>query len=159
MLEAVNSVIQSAPFVREQSERNSTAESYAANPERVQRTPPLAPYVSPYIYVDVNYDKAVIQLRNGDTGDVESQFPSEAALQQQARHAAAQQVAREAEFAAESAPKSSDQSAQTFVQQSAPEEPAPVAAKGPAQTAQQQAAFAAAAQAGNSNAGNVTLFA
>ena len=80
MLEAVNSVLQTAPLTKGNNEQVSTVDSYAANPERTQRVAPQAPYVSPYVYVDVNYNKAVLQLRNGDTGDVEDQFPSEAAL-------------------------------------------------------------------------------
>lgn len=152
MLEAVNSVIQTAPFVRAQAEQHSAADSFAANPDRAQRAAPQAPYISPYIHLDVNYDKAVIQLRNGDTGDVEDQFPSEAALQAAARYAAAQQAAREAQFRAET-------SAPAPQQQAAVQTPAPEPARTSAPTPQQQAAFAAAAQAGNSNAGNVTLFA
>jgi hypothetical protein len=157
MLEAVHAVLQSAPAVRPQAEQVSTAESFAANPDRAQKAPPLrAPYVSPYIFVDVALNKAVIQIRNGETGDVVGQFPTEASLR--ARASAAQQAEAPAPQAA---PAREADSAQAFVQTTAPP---PVERGGTnvssaAATAQQQAAFAAAARAGNSNAGTVTLFA
>lgn len=153
-MEAVNSVLQNAQFVRASSEQISTVDSFAANPERVQRSAPQAPFVSPYIYMDVNFDKAVIQLRNGDTGDVEDQFPSEAALQAQARQRAQRQVEIEN---ATATPQAQEQSAQAFVQKTSPN--SDTASKEAAISAQQQAAFAAAARSGNTNAGNVTLFA
>lgn len=158
MLEAVNSVLQTSQLVRAQAEQQSAVDSFAANPDRVQKAPVQAPYVSPYIVVDINYDKAVIQLRNGDTGDVEDQFPSEATLAAQARRTAAQQVARENALREQLASSSSAPApqAEVKVETSAPA-PAPVQSSAPTQ--QQQAAFAAAAQAGNSNAGNVSLFA
>lgn len=166
MIEAVNSVLQAAPFVRAHAEQTSVADSFAANPDRVQKAPQvLAPYISPYIHLDVNYDKAVIQLRNGETGDVEGQFPSEAALEQAARHNAAEQAAREAAArTVTSGPgpasgggetKLQGEGALTFVQSSS-DAPAP---RTSAPTPQQQAAFTSAVKAGNSNAGNVTLFA
>ena len=154
MLEAVNSVLQSAPFVRASSEQTSTADSFAANPERVQRAAPQAPFVSPYIHMDVNFDKAVIQLRNGDTGDVIDQFPSESSLEQRARQLARQQVSAETQAAAPKQPE--ERGAQEFVRQASPDTGDSDAA---AITAQQQAAFAAAARSGNTNAGHVTLFA
>lgn len=158
MIEAVNSVLQTAPFVRASNEQVSTVDSLAANPERVQRAPqaPQAPFVSPFIHVDVNLNKAVIQLRNGETGDVEDQFPSNAALEARARQAARQQAQSQQEAIA--APQSQEQSAQAFVQQTSPDSGRSAESTN-AVTAQQQAAFAAAAQSGNSNAGNVTLLA
>ncbi len=158
MLEAVNSVLQTAPLARAATEQVSTVDSFAANPERVQRSAPQAPYISPYIYLDVNYDKAVILLRNGDTGDVEGQFPSEAALEQQARQLAKLQVAAQTP---EPAPQHQTQSAQPSVQQqhTAPAPAPDTGGETAAISIQQQAAFAAAARSGNSNAGNVTLFA
>lgn len=149
MLEAVNSVLQTAPLARANAEQASVVDSFAANPERVQRAAPQAPYISPYIFLDVNYDKAVIQLRNGDTGDVEDQFPSEAALQAAARQAARRQVTTEQQVAAQAAPSRGADSAQAAVQK----------AQSSSITPQQQAAFQAAASSGNANAGNVTLFA
>lgn len=164
MLEAVNSVLQTAQFVRGNNEQISTVDSYAANPERVQHATPQAPYISPYIHVDVNYNKAVIQLRNGDTGDVEDQFPSEAALQAAARQASRRAQESQSSRQQQAAPKTESRSAQAYVQQaqSQPQQPSQPQAQPPqrqAITAQQQQAFQAAAQSGNSNAGNVTLFA
>ncbi|HIF24646.1 MAG TPA: hypothetical protein EYG18_07000 [Micavibrio sp.] len=157
MLEAVNTVLQNASATRAAAEQVSTADSYAANPERTQRAAPQAPYVSPYIVVDVNYDKAVIQIRNGETGDVEGQYPSQSRLQQQAR-------AAQAEIRAENlAPEPQQQATQRTEapQQTAPapQAEAPQQTQQQAVTAQQQAAFAAAAQSGNSNASTVSVFA
>ena len=153
MLEAVNSVLQTAPFVRSSAEQVSTADSFAANPERVQRAP-LAPYVSPYVFVDVNFDTAVLQLRNGETGDVEGQFPSQATLEAQARQAARQAVARQQASRQASQPQQSQQAPEVQQQQ---QQAVSAQQQNQAITAQQQAAFQAAAQTGNSNAGNVTL--
>lgn len=89
MIEAVNSVVASSTVVRGQAEQVSVARSYAANPERVQEVA-KAPYVSPYIRVDVNFDKAVLQVRDSDTGDVLRQYPSESQLQAYRRAQAAQ---------------------------------------------------------------------
>ena len=159
MLEAVNTVLQNASATRAAAEQVSTADSYAANPERTQRAAPQAPYVSPYIVVDVNYDKAVIQIRNGETGDVEGQYPSQSRLQQQAR-------AAQSEIRAENLAPEPQQPTQRAQQAEAPQQSAPAPqAEAPQQTqqqavtAQQQAAFAAAAQSGNSNASTVTVFA
>lgn len=158
MLEAVNSVLQTAQFVRPQAEQTSAVDSFAGNPERAQRVSPQAPYVSPYIYIDLGHNKAVIQLRNGETGDVEGQFPSEASLEARARAASTSQTS--APSSQPETPQNSGESALAFVQST---EPAPQQQSAPAPsaapTAQQQAAFAAAARAGNSNAGSVTLFA
>ncbi|MCC7305716.1 MAG: hypothetical protein IT558_05595 [Alphaproteobacteria bacterium] len=85
MIEAVNSVVSSAPLARGNTDQVDVAQSYAANPSRVQQARPLpqAPYVSPYIHVDVNHNKAVLQIRDGETGDVVRQFPSETTMQLQ----------------------------------------------------------------------------
>ena len=80
MIEAVNSVVSNAPLLRGNAEQS--AASVPANPTRVQEAAnlPQAPYISPYIYMDVNLNKAVLQIRDSDTGDVLRQFPSENAL-------------------------------------------------------------------------------
>ncbi len=80
MIEAVNSVLSNAQVARGNAEQNSQARSLAANPERVQEVA-QAPYVSPYIFLDVNYDRAVLQLRDSDTGDVLRQYPSESQME------------------------------------------------------------------------------
>src|SRR5688572_26945383 len=58
MIEAVNAVVANASVLRGSAEAVSTARSFAANPERVQEVV-QAPYISPYISMDVNYNKAV----------------------------------------------------------------------------------------------------
>lgn len=91
MIEAVNSVVASASALRAQAEQASAARSFTANPERTQEVV-QAPYVSPYISMDVNYNKAVLQIRDGDTGDVLKQFPSDTALEFRSRQVARQAV-------------------------------------------------------------------
>jgi hypothetical protein len=81
MLEAVNSVISNAPFLRQSVEQLSSA-NFALEESAV--TAPQAPYVSPYIFVNNDYNTAVLQIRDSDTGDVLKQFPSEQTLA--ARH-------------------------------------------------------------------------
>jgi hypothetical protein len=85
MIEAVNIATVNAAVLRGSAEQVDVARSLAANPGRIQESAsqPQAPYVSPYIFVDVNYNKAVLQIRNGDTGEVENQFPSESRLRLQ----------------------------------------------------------------------------
>jgi hypothetical protein len=83
MLEAVNSVLQTAPVIRGNAEQVSTAASFAANPTSVQKIP-QAPYISPYIHLDVDLG-AVLQIRDSDTGDVVRQIPSEASIEARQR--------------------------------------------------------------------------
>ena len=81
MIEAVNSVLSNAPFTKAVVEQQSVATSFAANPDRVQQAPVQAPYISLYIKVDTNFDKAILQIRDGDTGDVVRQIPTESQLE------------------------------------------------------------------------------
>lgn len=87
MIEAVNSAAANAIVSR--GAVTQTAPSAASAPSR-EGAPqaPQAPFVSPYISIDPNFDRAVLQIRNGETGEVIRQFPSEGRLQQQARDAA-----------------------------------------------------------------------
>lgn len=89
MIEAVNSVISNAVLARGSAEQQSVARSFAANPERVQEVA-QAPYVSPYISMDINYNKAVLQIRDSDTGDVVRQFPTESQMEAYRKAQAAQ---------------------------------------------------------------------
>lgn len=77
MIEAVNSVLSNSPLVRGSVDQASVAraeiQSVASSPQ--------APYISPYISVDINYNKAVLQIRDSDTGDVLNQFPSQSRLE------------------------------------------------------------------------------
>ncbi len=86
MIEAVNSATASATLSRGITNRGEPS----GNPlplEALDGAPeaPRAPFVSPYISIDLNFDRAVLQIRNGETGEVVRQFPSEGRLQQQAR--------------------------------------------------------------------------
>ncbi len=64
-----------------------SAQRAQSNPARVQeaaeplRDAPQVPYISPYIHLDLNYNKAVLQIRDSGTGDVVRQFPSEESLE------------------------------------------------------------------------------
>lgn len=80
MIEAVNSVLSNTSLTRGVASQQSTSRSLSANPERVQETAVQAPYVSPYISVDSQSNKAVLQIRDSDTGDVVRQFPTEGQL-------------------------------------------------------------------------------
>ena len=42
---------------------------------------PVAPFISPYIAFDVNFDTAVLQIRDSSTGDVLRQIPTERSLE------------------------------------------------------------------------------
>lgn len=76
MIEGINASIASSAVVRPLVDQAESLRSYAANPERVQQVV-RAPYVSPYVYVDTTFDKAVLQIRDSDSGDVIRQIPSE----------------------------------------------------------------------------------
>ncbi len=99
MLEAVNSVIANASVLRQQGEQAAVSGSAvslnqsasgAASPE-----PLRAPYISPYVHMDLNYDVAVLQLRDSDTGDVLRQIPSETRLQADQRAKSAEAEVQE----------------------------------------------------------------
>lgn len=79
MLEAVNSVLSNAPANRNAVEQTATSRSFAANPEKTQEAA-RTPYVSPYISIDQSSNKAVLQIRDSNTGDVVRQFPTEGQL-------------------------------------------------------------------------------
>lgn len=81
MLEAVNSVLSNASYTRAAAEQQSVVNSYAANPERVQQVSTQAPYISLYIKVDTNFDRAILQIRDSDTGNVVRQIPTESQLE------------------------------------------------------------------------------
>lgn len=95
MIEAVNSVLSNSPVIRGNAEAVDSARSFAVNPDRVQEIAvPQAPFVSPYVSVDVDFDTAVLQIRDSETGDVLKQFPSETRLQERSRLAKAEQNAQ-----------------------------------------------------------------
>lgn len=129
MLEAVNSVLSNASYTKAVADQQSVAGSFAANPDRVQQATLQAPYISLYIKVDVNFDKALLQLRDPDTGDVVQTIPSEVKLEAYRR---AQSVAASRQAAQEEAQISED-----TVEISTPEPvatPAPQAVEAPVVT-------------------------
>lgn len=89
MIEAVNSA--TATAILSKSPANSGQAAGNSLPlDALDGAPeaPRAPFVSPYISIDPNFDRAVLQIRNGETGEVVRQFPSEGRLQQEARETA-----------------------------------------------------------------------
>ena len=102
MIEAVNSVVANASSVRASAEAVSVLRTVAdaAPPVQVGDTKvieiPKAPYVSPYIVIDRNHNKAVLQIRDSDTGDVVQQYPTESRLAQINR---AQQISEQRQLA------------------------------------------------------------
>ncbi len=165
MIEAVNSVIANASSLRPGAEVISTIRTAAdvAPIAQVGETVvqlPQAPYISPYIVIDRNYNKAVLQIRDSDTGDVVQQFPTESRLAQishaQQMHAQ-KQVAQGRDVKTyqvnvEPTPRPAERSVITVQEvTSAPPSNAP---------AQVIAAFSAGAQAGESaQASSVSVFA
>lgn len=83
MIEAVNSTVANASVLRASAEQANSSRipqvAQAALPEAGVELP-QAPYISPYISVDLNYDKAVLLIRDSETGDVVQQFPTESRL-------------------------------------------------------------------------------
>ena len=79
MIEAVNSVLSNSSASRTAVEQTSTVRSTAANPQRIQEAA-QAPFVSPAISLDRQSSRAIIQIRDSDTGDVVRQFPTEGQL-------------------------------------------------------------------------------
>jgi len=104
MIEAVNSVLSNAPLVRNNTEQVSASRSIAANPEQTQQVA-RAPYVSPYIFVDVNLDKAVLQIRDSDTGDVVRTIPSQTQIEAYRKAQVAQRQAQSPQQSQEPAPQ------------------------------------------------------
>lgn len=96
MIEAVNSVISNAQLARFSADQVATLSSFAADTQAVESVArgPVAPYISPYISVDTRFDTAVLQIRDSDTGDILTQFPSEATLEQRRTQAARSEAIR-----------------------------------------------------------------
>ncbi len=69
------------PHLKAAIQQQSATNSFAANPDRVQQASTQAPFISLYIKVDVNFDKALLLMRDSDTGDVVRQIPSENQLE------------------------------------------------------------------------------
>lgn len=105
MIEAVNSVLSNASATRQVVEQQSTSRSYAANPAKTQEAASKTPYVSPYISFDRNYNKAVLQIRDNDTGDVLQQYPTKTQLRAYQTAQQYEQRQERAELVAPAAPQ------------------------------------------------------
>ena len=88
MIEAVSSVVVNASLLRQSAQQGETA---TQKQEPVAKGP-VAPYVDRIGY-DKTYDTAILELRDSDTGDVLSRFPSESTLESRQRAEAARQRA------------------------------------------------------------------
>lgn len=83
MIEAVNSSIANAQFLRgsiEQQEQRTEAPAPREPVDFVQ-----APFISPVVSIDTDYNTAVLLLRNSESGEVVDQIPSESSLETQNR--------------------------------------------------------------------------
>lgn len=160
MIEAANIAQQVSAATRQVAEQNTAVRDVAVEIDTV-RQGPRAPFISPAITVDVDTNIALLQIRDSETGEVERTIPSETTLDLRAADRA-----RQAEFLSRSV--SANETTAQVTQQNASTGGSSVAtpvtnAVTPDTTSadvqQQVAAFEAAARSGNSNAGNVTLFA
>lgn len=144
MIEAVNSVLSNSQLSRVATEQQSVVNSFASNPDRVQ-VAAQAPFISPYIHVDVNFDKAVLQIRDSETGDVVRTIPTEGQMEAYRRAQSTQSLAlnREAPEAPEVTSSSERPVSETTVSTPAPREQVQVSAP---QTPQGTPIQAAAAQ-------------
>ena len=94
MIEAVNSVIANASLSRGSVEQTSNV----VRPKLEAPESPRAPFVSPRIAVNTDVNRAVLQIRDSETGDILTQFPSESrirAIQAQQALEAAQATRQE----------------------------------------------------------------
>ncbi len=79
MVETISTVLSNVPVNRAAVDTQSTTRSLTANPEKTQEVA-RTPYVSPYISIDRQSNRAILQIRDSDTGDVVRQFPTEGQL-------------------------------------------------------------------------------
>lgn len=160
MIEAVNTSLQNAALLRASAEQSSRTDVFTANPAPAQK---LARAPSMSVYVDINYDTAVLQFRNAER-DVIDQIPSETLLQNRARDEAHRASVQQEAVQPRSVPTSAPTQQAEAVQQTSTPAPQGIEAPAPrtsAPTQQQIAAFSSAASAGNTNAGYtaVTVYA
>lgn len=156
MLEAVNSVVSNASLLRGQAEQVSAARSLAANPESVQVVP-QAPFISPYIHMDVNFDKAVLALRDRDTGDFLTTIPSDSKLQAQAQDEARRAQVEQQARSQISAPAPESVQAQPQPQVQAQTAPTPAASTASFGAFAKQVASLQTAIAGTSTGSTVSV--
>lgn len=111
MIEGVNSAIAASQFTKSLPGQGGDA---LARPEGITQDAaevasvqggPRAPFVSPFVHMDVSYNQAVLQIRDSETGDVVRQIPSDNRLAAQQRATLAEEsIIAEAAIARESAP-------------------------------------------------------
>ena len=85
MIEAVNSVLSNASILRNTSEGINSASASAnvkigdiGQSQSIERVVAQLPqFISPYVSTDGGYSNTVIQVRDSNTGDVLSQFPTQ----------------------------------------------------------------------------------
>jgi len=75
MIEAIKSTLALSVTTKNTVQQNSTAKSLSANPDKTQEVAKV-PYVSPYIRVEQETGKAVLQIRDSDTGNIRYEFPT-----------------------------------------------------------------------------------
>lgn len=92
MIEAVNSVLANSSLLRGNAEQGGQPRANVAQVDNTKVEAPVAPYVSPYIQVDLQANKAVVQIRDSGTGDVVQQFPTEATLRARAAQAELERI-------------------------------------------------------------------
>jgi len=90
MIEAVNSTVANATTVRgvvgqmDSASVSAVATVLPASGSNAAPSAPQAPFMSPYISVDFNFNKPVLQIRDTQTGAVKQQFPTEGRMVQTA---------------------------------------------------------------------------
>lgn len=86
MIEGINASLVNTQASRAVVNAVDTVKSFAANPNKIQQAPIVKPYISPFVKVDANAEiRAVLQLRDSNSGEVIRQFPTEKQLQAFAR--------------------------------------------------------------------------
>ncbi|PCI56041.1 MAG: hypothetical protein COB36_04410 [Alphaproteobacteria bacterium] len=93
MIEAVSSSLVNAQALR--------SNVGSVPPPATVREVPKAPYISPHISIDLAHNKAVLEIRDRDTGDVTQQFPTKSRLVQLSQAQARvdqQQIVRNADI-------------------------------------------------------------
>lgn len=96
MIEAVNSAIAAVSVTRSLPEQG--AQSHETHNNSLEAAPSSdggvrTPFISPVVYVNTDYDRAVLQLRDSETGDVVRQIPTDNRLAAQQRATLAEERA------------------------------------------------------------------
>lgn len=102
MIEAVNSVLSNAPLVRAGTGQVDASRSLSSGADKVQAVT-SAPFISPVIAMNVEFDTAVLEIRDSGTGEVVKQIPSDNRLEAQRRFSEESLQTAESENAREQA--------------------------------------------------------